>query len=137
MTTEQIKRTLSIIDKFTDCTIQVIVDNQHLYYGNTRDNFPLIWDDANELLYILQQNTDTYTQSLNGMEFVSVGYDVIQQIKIYHNVSDSLLLVNKFEGEGFINDEDVNRAKKLIYNVGANQGVRVAPYNVELKKKEN
>jgi len=81
MNKTDIKKMRDYADKY-DIPMIVYGDNEHIFYHNTKDHYPLIWDDNNEVLISFQHNNDTYSQHEYPLDVVCIEYEYIQYCKL-------------------------------------------------------
>ena len=82
--------------------LKITLDNQHIYYDRMPMSCPLIWDDANERLYIVRTNQDnTISQANLPIETTVVDYDQIQQVACYDDLAtvQSLSVLDLLTGD--------------------------------------
>lgn len=95
--------------------LKVTLDNQHIYYDRLPMSCPLMWDDANERLYIMRTNQDTtLSQASLPIETTCVDYDQIQQIACY----DDLQTIQSLSTLDLLDEEKKKKFVEFLSNNG-------------------
>ena len=94
--------------------LMIETDNQHIFYDNVKDSFPIIWDDTNETFTAILNNQDqTNPQNFPWMK-VTVLYEDIQFVNIFITSEDATKFVKD-------NVTDENKLKKSLQLISANR----------------
>ena len=97
--------TLENIKKFRDGIAKgrpfvITCDNEHIFYDNIEDGFPIIWDDDALVLIQLRPNSDyAYHSDKNTMCLDVVEYDTIQFMKILLTTAEAVEYLNSVKSK--------------------------------------
>lgn len=95
-----------------DIPMVIYGDNEHLFYHNTKDHYPLIWDDDNNMVFAFQHNNDPYVQQEYPLDIVCIEYEFIQYIKLIANREVALDVFNNHKS--LLNEEDSKRTLEML-----------------------
>ena len=72
MTKEQVVQFRDVIAK--DKILQVVCDNQHIFYDRVAQKCPIMWDDDNEVFTVCRVNQDPNMQKVFPIETVQTSF---------------------------------------------------------------
>ena len=90
MTKEQVVQFRDVIAK--DKILQVVCDNQHIFYDRVAQKCPIMWDDDNEVFTVCRVNQDPNMQKAFPIETVQTSYEHIQFMHCYDTTATALNL---------------------------------------------
>lgn len=137
MTKEQIIKFRDEIGKETP--MKVICDNEHFFYDNLDEYFPIIWDDDNEVLIQIQPNNhDQYSAPRLPYRISISMYEHIQFIEAYVDMKMAVKSIDNLKSLGFeITDEQKEKYMELFRSGGSSRtvvpGTRLPSYNPTTK----
>ena len=90
MTKEQVVQFRDVIAK--DKILQVVCDNQHIFYDLVAQKCPIMCDDDNEVFTVCRVNQDPNMQKVFPIETVQTSYEHIQFMYCYETTATALNL---------------------------------------------
>ena len=115
--TEYIKKLIT--EDYKDCCVLITCDNEHLFYHNSKNQPPLIWDWENELFIAFQTNREIDCQQPNPIEVTYVSFGEIQFIHAYLDTASALEFIKEnITDEGYKEQymDFIKRTKPAMMN---------------------